>query len=212
MEIVNPSIEKYCMDHSTFPSEDCRAIYDFTVNRFSDSQMLIGPWVAGFLGLLIEMTSVVRVLEIGCYTGYSALAMAERLPEHGRLITIDRDAEKGLIAETFWEKTPHGGKIALRIGDAGDVIANLDGSFDLVFIDADKANYILYLEQVLPLLSASGFIAADNTLWYGTVLNKKAGDPDENAIRQFNRHVKERADLTATLIPMRDGITLVRKR
>lgn len=208
--IVSPRIEDYCSLMSTPPSAHCEAIYRHTMETMEDSQMLIGPLQAGFLGFLIAATGTRRVLEIGCYTGYSALAMAERLPEGGEVITIDYDEKVGAVAREFWAKSPRGERISLVIGTALEALKGLRGPFDLVFIDADKENYIAYLELTLPMLSRRGIVIADNSLWYGRVVDPGTTDPDAIAMRAFNEHVREREDLEALLLPVRDGITLIR--
>ncbi|MBN2080512.1 MAG: class I SAM-dependent methyltransferase [Spirochaetes bacterium] len=208
--IVNPRIEDYCTLMSTPPSTYCEAIYHHTMKTRGDSQMLIGPLQAGFLGFLIAATGARRVLEIGCFTGYSALAMAERLPEDGEVITIDYDEKVAVVAREFWTKSPHGGRISLIVGTALEVLKGLRGPFDFVFIDADKENYIAYLEMVLPMLSEQGIIIADNSLWYGRVVDADTADPDALAMRAFNEYIRQRDDLESILLPVRDGITLIR--
>ena len=208
--IVRPEIEDYCALMSAAPSAHCEAIHRHTTETMEDSQMLIGPLQAGFLGFLIAATGARRVLEIGCYTGYSALAMAERLPEGGEVITIDHDEKVAAVARAFWAKSPHGGRISLIVGRALEVLKGLRGPFDVVFIDADKENYVPYLEMVLPMLSEQGIIIADNSLWYGRVIDPGTDDPDALAMRAFNAHVRDREDLEAVLLPLRDGVTLIR--
>ncbi len=211
MDLVHPDIEQYCADLSFHPSRDCRTIFDYTTAHFDDSQMLIGPLEAGFLGLLIRSIKAERILEIGCYTGYSALAMAEHLPEHGLVVTIDADGEKGALARNFWKQSSHGHKIRLQTGIALDLLPSLQNTFDLVFIDADKENYVSYLELTLPLLTARGIVVADNTLWYGTVIDPGTEDPDGQSIRDFNDYVQARDDLIATIVPMRDGLSIIKR-
>ena len=212
MDITNPDIEIYSKNLSTAPSDICAEIFAYTEKHREDAEMLIGPLEATFLGFLVETLQAERVLEIGCFTGYSALAMAEHLPEAGQIVTIDNDEEVTEIARNFWEKSPHGKKITLYHGNALDVIGELRGPFDMVFIDADKENYINYLEAVLPLLSKRAVIVADNTLWYGKVLDEKTDDADGQAIRTFNRYVHERDDLLVTLLPLRDGVSIIKRK
>lgn len=211
MDLINPDIENYCINLSFQPSADCREIYDYTTKHFDDSQMLVGPLEAGFLGLLAKTIKARRILEIGCYTGYSALAMAEQLPMEGLVVTIDTDREKGQLARNFWDRSGHGHKITFYPGPALDLLNSIQGPFDLVFIDADKQNYIPYLEMTLPLLSERGIIAADNTLWYGTVIDPGTEDFEGRAIQEFNEYVQAREDLIATIIPMRDGLSIIKK-
>jgi len=211
MEITDRNIEIYSTLLSSAPSAECEKIYKFTEDNRDDAQMLIGPLEAGFLGLLAETLSAERILEIGCYTGYSALAMAEHLPEEGEVVTIDFDETVIEIARGFWSKSPHGKKITLHNGTALEVLKNVRGPFDLVFIDADKENYIEYLDSTLPMLSDRGIIVADNTLWYGKVLQENTEDIDAKAIRAFNEYVFKRKDLLVTLLPLRDGVSIIKK-
>ncbi|TFH43295.1 MAG: methyltransferase domain-containing protein [Chrysiogenales bacterium] len=208
--IVDPDIEEYCRLMSTAPSPYCDAIYRYTMEKMEESQMLVGPLEAGFLCMLMKMIGALRVLEIGCFTGYSALAMAERLPRGGKVITIDYDEKAAAVARKFWSKSPRGHAIELHVGTALDILPGLQGPFDLVFIDADKNNYVPYLELTLPMLSDSGVVIADNTLWYGKVIDPDTNDPDALAIRAFNEYVSDRKDLEAVIVPMRDGMTLIR--
>jgi predicted O-methyltransferase YrrM len=135
--------------------------------------------------------------------------MAEQINDTGEVISIDHDDNAVRIARTFWEKSNHGKKCKAIIGTAIDVIKEINGPFDFIFIDADKENYINYLEKCIPMLSDKGIIVADNTLWYGKVINKKINDPDAIAIREFNKYVKDRMDLKNSIIPIRDGLTII---
>jgi len=211
MGFVPEKLEDYCVSQSTLPSSCAEAIRKYTEANVPYSQMLIGPLEGSFLGFLVSLTRAKRVLEIGCYTGYSALTMAERLPTKGELITLDIDPKTNKIAQKFWAKSPHGKKIRPIIGPALESLKDLKGPFDLVFIDADKTNYLNYFKKCLPLLSSGGFIAVDNCLWNGEVLHKNTGNPDTRAIQKFNDHIKKRKDLEAVLLPVRDGIFLIRK-
>jgi len=210
--IVNEAIEKYCLRHTTQPSRYCQAIHDYTRRHVPYSQMLIGPFEAGFLRFLLKLIRAKRVLEIGCFTGYSALAMAECLPKTGQVITLDVNPETTRLAQQFWKKAPDGGKIKLILGNALTSLNRLKGTFDFVFIDADKTNYLPYLRKALSLLSPNGMIAADNCLWGGDVLKRHAKEKDTKAIQRFNRYVSRRKDLEVLLAPIRDGIFLIQKK
>jgi len=212
MGFVSEGIENYCGRKSTVPSRRCEAVLKHTVKRVPYSQMLIGPLEGSFLGFLVSLARAKRVLEIGCFTGYSALAMAERLPKTGRLITLDINPETNRIARKFWAKSPHGNKIRSVLGPALKTLTKLNGPFDLIFIDADKTNYLNYLKKGLPLLSPKGLIVVDNCLWGGEVLKKRTKDPDTRAIQRFNNYVKNRNDLEAVLLPVRDGVFLIQKK
>lgn len=209
LHLIDNKIETYSVFHSTRPSKYCQAIFDYTLKHVPYSQMLIGELEASFLGFLIGLIKAKRVLEIGCYTGYSALAMAERLAGNGEVITLDLDPENTKIAQEFWKKSPDGSKVKLILGNALESLQKLTGSFDFVFIDADKTNYKNYLLKVLPMLSQKGMIAADNCLWGGEVLKTHSQEKDTKAIIEFNDYVKNRKDLHSVLLPIRDGIFLI---
>ncbi len=208
---IEPEVEDYCRQQSTLPGKINEEIYAYTQEHVPYSQMMIGPLEGSFLGFLVSLTQAKRVLEIGCFTGYSALAMAERLPQSGELITLDIDEKNVAIAQSFWKKSPHGAKIKPILGPALSSMKQLSGLFELVFIDADKSNYSSYFEQALPLLSPQGVIAVDNCLWSGEVL-KEGGDKDTLALKKFNQMIQERADLEKILLPLRDGVFLIRKK
>ncbi len=173
--------------------------------------MLIGELEASFLRFLLRLNDAKRVLEIGCYTGYSALAMAEVLPKEGELITLDIDPVNTKIAQDFWKKSPDGKKIKLMLGPALESIQKLKGQFDFVFIDADKINYLAYLKAVLPRLTENGMVAVDNCLWGGEV-TEKSSDEQTKALQAFNEYVKKNPNLESTLVPIRDGIFLIQKK
>ena len=150
------------------------------------------------------------ILEIGTYTGYSALCMAEGLTENGRLITIDINEELEEKVRSFFSESAFGNTIDYRIGDALEIVPQLENTFDLVFIDADKINYSNYYEMVLPKVRAGGFIIADNILWSGKVLNTKK-DKDTLALDEFNKHVHNDKRVQNVLFPVRDGLMVLRK-
>jgi caffeoyl-CoA O-methyltransferase len=152
------------------------------------------------------------VLEIGTFTGYSALCMAEALPKNGRLITCEIKSQHAEIAQSFFDRSPHGRKIRLRLGPALETLANLPASaiFDLVFLDADKENYVNYYEAVLPRLWSGGLIVADNVLWSGRVLAPKK--KTDRAVVRFNKHVQRDPRVECVMLPVRDGVSLIRKR
>jgi caffeoyl-CoA O-methyltransferase len=173
--------------------------------------MLTGPIEGAFLRMLVGLCDARRVLEIGTYTGYSALTMAEGLPEDGELITCDIDPDTSAIAQSFFDRSPHGKKIRLLRGRAIKTVASLPAEppFDFVFIDADKESYIDYYEAALPRLRPGGLLAADNTLWSGRVLDPK--EKSDHAIVAFNNHVARDPRVTQVLLSVRDGVMLVRK-
>jgi len=212
MPLVSEEIEKYCLEVSTKPSKICDELFDYTTKNVPNSGMLIGPQVGSLLQFLVRAVQAKRVLEIGCFTGYSALAMAEALPESGELITMDVNEETTKIGQDFWKKSPHGKKIKLILGSALDSLKKITGNLDFVLIDADKANYKNYLQKSLELLSERGVIALDNCLWNGKVIDKSDQTEDTRALREVAEWAAARSDLATTLLPIRDGILLVQKK
>jgi len=204
-------IEAYAQSLSAPPSLVANELEAYTRSEVPGSNMLIGPLGASLLKTLVRVSRANRILEVGCYTGYSALSMAEALPEEGQLISMDVDAETSAIARRFWDSSPHGKKIKLILGPAVESIPKLEGNFDLVFIDADKSNYSRYFELCWPLLPSGGLLVADNCLWDGKVLDPKNADAQTMAIMNFNQLVRSRTDLTACLVPIRDGIFVITK-
>jgi len=212
MNLVSEDINRYCANHSTVPSPLCEELASFTRANVPMHQMLTGPLEASFLGLMIHMNGVKRVLEIGTFTGYSTLAMAERLPNDGEIVTLDVNPETNRIAQSFWNRSPHGKKIRAVLAPALETMELLEGSsFDLVFIDADKGNYLNYLNKALPLLKSRGVILVDNVLWSGQVLSHPK-DSDTASIQQLNEFVAKSSTLVATLVPIRDGIYVIQKK
>lgn len=216
MNIVDQKIEQYSVEKSNRPSQDCDQIEIYTRENVHGAQMLIGKLEASILGFLLRSINAKRVLELGTFTGYSALAMAENLPDDGEVITLDVNEKTVELAKSFWEKSKHGNKIKSILGPGLESLKQLDGKFDLVFIDADKRNYLQYLEMTLERLTTNGIIVIDNVLWSGRVLPGAEKDIEEEHrntkfIRELNDHIANRTDLYATLLPVRDGMFLIKK-
>lgn len=210
--IVTPELEEYCRAHSTPPGPLLDELAAYTRAYCKHPQMLTGPIEGAFLRVLVGLCGARRVLEIGTYTGYSALSMAAGLPDDGELITCDVDPETSDIAQSFFDRSPHGGKIRLLRGSAIKTVASLPAEppFDFVFIDADKESYIDYYEAALPRLRPGRLLAADNALWSGRVLDPK--EKSDRAIVAFNAHVVRDSRVEQVLLSVRDGVLLVRKR
>ncbi|MBC7569607.1 MAG: class I SAM-dependent methyltransferase [Spirosoma sp.] len=176
-------------------------------------RMLSGQVQGRFLAMISWMVRPRRVLEIGTYTGYSALCLAEGLTDDGRLITLEQNEELETVARQYWQQSPLNARIDLRIGIAADIIPTLDEVFDLVFIDADKRNNALYFDLVLKKLRPGGFILADNVLWSGKVVEPlKANDEDTRSVLAFNKMVQHDSRVENVLLPIRDGMMLIRKK
>ena len=209
-EILSDEIEDYVRAHSEKPAALFEALAKETREKMSSPGMQVGPVEGAFLRLLVRLSGAKRVLEIGMFTGYSGLMMAEGLPEDGELITCDVDPKAEEMARRFHAQSPHGKKIQIRMGPALETIKTLQGPLDLVFIDADKQNYSAYYDAVLPLVRKGGLIVADNTLWSGRVLDPK-GDNDR-AIVAFNEKVAKDDRVEKVQLSVRDGMTLMWKR
>lgn len=175
-------------------------------------RMLSGHMQGRILSMISWMIRPRRILEIGTYTGYSALCLAEGLTDDGQIITIDYNEEIEAFAQSYWEQSPLKNKIHFRLGVAADILPYLDDTFDLVFIDADKRNYALYFDLVFDKVRSGGFMLADNVLWSGKVVEPaKPGDLDTVAVQEFNQKVQNDPRVENVLLPVRDGIMLIRK-
>ncbi|MDE0308959.1 MAG: class I SAM-dependent methyltransferase [Acidiferrobacterales bacterium] len=209
MNLVDKKVDLYATAHSAQPSSLVQEIDDWTVANSDASRMLSGALQGAVLQLLARLVEARRILEIGMFTGYSALTMAEVLPNDGELITIDNDPEREAVARAFFAKSPHGAKITIRIGNALDVINDMHGPFDLVYIDADKSNYLNYYEAVLPLVRAGGVIVADNVLWSSAVLDPKT--EDARSLHEFNQRLSADGRVMNVLLTVRDGLMVAQK-
>jgi caffeoyl-CoA O-methyltransferase len=202
-EILAPELAEY-VQRLTSPHESLLAeLAQETRERLGSAEMLSGPVAGRLLELLVWFGRPQRLLEIGTFSGHSALAMAPALPEGGRIDTCEVDPERAAFAQRYFDRSPHGSRITLHVGPALETIAKLDGEFDLVFIDADKEGYVDYYEAVLPRLTERGLIVADNTLWSGSVLD------GEGPIVRFNEHVAADPRTVQVLLSVRDGMTLI---
>ncbi len=210
--LVSEAIETYCREHSARPSALLQELEAYTIAHCAQPQMITGALEGAMLGLLIKLTGARRILEVGMFTGYSALTMAEALPEDGMILSCDVNPDTTAIAQSFFRRSPHGRKIEVRLGPALDTLAALEAGreFDLAFIDADKENYIGYYEAALARLRSGGLVVADNVLWSGAVLNPK--HESDRAIVAFNDHMQRDGRVEHVMLTIRDGITLARKR
>lgn len=209
LSFVSEEIQNYADAHSTPEPELFAELARETIATEEYHRMMVGHGEGMLLRLFVRMSGARRVLEVGTFTGYSALAMAYALPDDGEIITCDIDPRATALAQRFWDKSPHGRKITLKLAPATDTIASLKGPIDLAFIDADKTNYIRYWEAILPLMRTGGVIAVDNVLWSGRVLAPK--EKDDHALVAFNTHVKADARVEHVMLPIRDGITVAVK-
>lgn len=213
MDFLPADITAYAEAHTSPESELLHRLSRNTRAHVMAPRMLSGHLQGRFLAMISGMIRPRRILEIGTYTGYSALCLAEGLTEDGRLITIDHNEELEEFARSYWQQSPLNDKIDLRIGPAADVIPTLDGPFDLVFIDADKRNNSLYFDLIFEKLRPGGIVLADNVLWSGKVIDEvKPADQDTAAVLTFNQKIQDDPRVENVLLPIRDGIMLIRKR
>jgi caffeoyl-CoA O-methyltransferase len=211
VDLVPEPIERYAEAHTTPPPPLLAELAEETRSTLEFPQMLTGPIEGRFLQQLVFASGARRVLELGTYSGYSALSMAEGLPEGGRIDTCEVDEQHAEVARRYIARSAYADRITVHVGPALETISRLDGEFDLVFIDADKVNYVNYYEAVLPRLSERGLIAADNTLWSGRVLDP-GDDEGTQAIVAFNEHVANDERVVCVQLTVRDGVTLIRRR
>lgn len=210
--LVPEEIEAYAESHSMPESPVCRALREETQRTMAYPQMLVGPLEGAFLKMLVRLVGAKRVLEIGTFTGYSALCFAEALPEDGAVLTCEVDDQSAAMARRYFALTPVGKKIEIRMGPALDTVRELAGPFDVIFIDADKQNYVNYYRRALDLIAPWGVILIDNVLWNGDVLTQPPPDEKTAAIQELNRTVTNDPRVDAVLVTIRDGVLVVRKK
>jgi caffeoyl-CoA O-methyltransferase len=208
--IVNEEIEEYAAEHTTPVGELFERLAEETRAKTTAPQMMVGRIEGQFLARLVRVSGARRILEFGTFTGYSSISMASALPPDGLIITCDVDPDATAIARRYMDESGFGDKIEIRLGPALETIGTLEGPFDIVFIDADKPNYIAYYEAALPLLAENGLVIADNVLWSGRVLEEEA-DESTNAIKEFNEHVQADSRVVSVMLTVRDGMTLIQK-
>jgi len=213
MDFLPPDITAYADAYTSPESELLRRLNRNTHAHIMAPRMLSGHVQGRFLSMISWMIRPSYVLEIGTYTGYSALCLAEGLADGGKLITIDQNEELEEFARSYWRQSPLNDSIDFRLGAASDILPTLNQTFDLVFIDADKRNLSLYFDLIIDKLRPGGFILADNVLWSGKVAGPvKPSDLDTLAVLAFNQKVHTDPRVENVLLPVRDGIMILRKR
>ncbi|SEJ41376.1 Predicted O-methyltransferase YrrM [Cyclobacterium xiamenense] len=212
--MIPEELWSYCVEHSSPEDELLARISRETHLKVLKPRMLSGPLQGKFLEMLVKMTGAKKVLEIGTFTGYATICMARGLSEGGTIQTLDKNEELEEMVRGFFKLSGLEKKIDYRLGHALDLLADSTDSFDFVFIDADKQNYTHYYDLIVERLRPGGLIVADNILWSGKVLaeNRKKLDKDTAAIMAFNKKVQEDPRVENVVLPIRDGITLARKR
>jgi caffeoyl-CoA O-methyltransferase len=211
--MLSEELQAYVRAHSEPPDDIERDLIAETA-RMPNAQMQVAPEQARFLGMLVRLCRAAVLLEVGTFTGYSALAMARALPDGGRMICCDISAEWTAIARRYWERAGVADRIELRLGPALETLRAMAAGeqFDLAFVDADKAGYPSYFDEVVPRLRTGGLLLADNVLSRGRVIDATINDDGLHGIREFNRKVVDDPRLEALLLPAFDGLTLALKR
>jgi len=210
-DIVDPALEAYAEAHTTAPPDHLKALAAETRANLRSPHMMVGRLEGRFLELVVFASGATSVLEIGTFSGYSSLSMAAGLAPGGSIITCEVDPVHAEVAQRHIAASPYADRIEVMVGPALDTVAGLPGPFDLVFLDADKGNYLAYYEAVLPKLAPRGLILADNTLWSGRILDPADTSVDTEALRAFNDRVVSDPRVVAVQTTIRDGVTMVRR-
>jgi caffeoyl-CoA O-methyltransferase len=208
---VHPAIDAYAEAHTSPPPDPLAEVVADTQERMPWPSMMSGLVEGRLFEALIAISGARRALEVGTFTGFGALTMAAALPDDGQVVTLEANEDTAAIARQHFERSEHGGKIELIVGDAREQLAKLDGPFDFVYIDAWKGDYIHYYEAALSLLSPRGVIVADNVLWGGSVLDEAAGG-EGRSVRAFNEHVQADERVHNVLLTVGDGLMLAWRR
>ena len=208
--LVAAEIESYAEAHSVPETEVCRQLREETYRDVELPQMVVGPLEGAFLKMMAQLVGAKRVLEVGTFTGYSALCFAEVLPDDGVVVTCDIDPDTTAFAKRYWADSPVGKKIVSHLGPALETMDRLNDPFDVIFIDADKVNYVNYYQRGLELLDHKGVMLIDNVLWNGDVVFHPPLDESTAAIQELNRVVAADNRVSSVLVTIRDGVLVVR--
>jgi predicted O-methyltransferase YrrM len=213
MEFIDEKLDEYVCAHTSVESDLLYTLNRETHLKILQPRMLSGHFQGRVLSMFSKMIQPKRILELGTYTGYSALCLLEGLHEDGELITIDCNEELEEFAASHFAKQERKSAIVQIVGDAMEIIPTLVGKFDLIFIDADKANYLNYYHLLIDRIPSGGYLLADNVLWSGKVIEEQSNnDKDTNAIKEFNLVVQNDERVENVLFPIRDGLLMVRKK
>lgn len=211
MDIIHPLAQQYASRYTSAEDSLLQEVARYTEEHHPKHHMLSGQVQGKFLEMISRMIQPRRILEIGTFTGYSGLCLAKGLAEDGMLHTVELREEDAATAKSFFDRSISGGKIILHIGEALDIVGELEESWDLVFIDADKENYTNYFNLVFPRVRVNGLILADNVLFHGQVLEDEIKGKNAKAIQSFNDFIAARTDVEKLLLTIRDGIYMIRK-
>lgn len=211
MELIPAILEAYALNHTRPEDPVLQELGQYTREHHPEHHMLSGALQGKLLEMISYMIRPRRILEIGTFTGYSALCLVKGLTPDGQLFTLEKREEEAVIARKYFEKAGVQSKIQLRVGDAKAIIPTLQEEWDLVFVDADKTGYIEYFNLIFPQLRSNGFILADNIFFHGQVLEKDVKGKNARAIQDFNQFINEQKGIDATILTVRDGLFLIRK-
>ncbi len=209
MNFIDKEIEEYAKLYTSNEPELLKELAEFTETNMPMAQMLTGKIEGRLLKILVALTGAKSILEIGMFTGYSALSLAEAMPEDGRLLTCDIDEEVAKLAKEYFARSPYGSKITVQLAPALETLSNINETFDLVFLDADKENYVEYYQSIIPKLNSNGLLVIDNCLWSGKVLEPEA--ETDIAIHKLNQLIVTDPRVENVVLTVRDGVNLVRK-
>ena len=211
MNFITDELQQYIDDHSMEESDLLKALDRETHQKVLQPRMLSGSYQGRLLALLAKMIGPKKILEVGTYTGYATLCMAEGLTMGGSIDTIDHNEELVDMQSRYFNQSPYGSQIVQHLGEAKDILKTLAGPYDLVFLDADKENYPHYFDLIIDKLETGGVLLSDNVLWSGKVLGK-ANDEATSALQEYNHKINTDARVETVVLPVRDGLTISRKR
>ena len=211
MNFISDQLQQYIDDHSMEESDLLKALDRETHQKVLQPRMLSGSYQGRLLALLAKMIGPKKILEVGTYTGYATLCMAEGLTTDGSIDTIDHNEELADMQRRYFDQSPYGSQIVQHLGEAKDVLKTLTGPYDLVFLDADKENYPHYFDLIIDKLKIGGILLSDNVLWSGKVL-EKAADEATSALQEYNHKINTDVRVESVVLPIRDGLTITRKR
>ena len=211
MNFISDQLQQYIDNHSMEESDLLKALDRETHQKVLQPRMLSGSYQGRLLALLAKMIGPKKILEVGTYTGYSTLCMAEGLNTGGLIDTIDHNEELADMQRRYFDQSPYASQIVQHLGEAIDILKTLAGPYDLVFLDADKENYPHYFDLIIDKLETGGILLSDNVLWSGKVL-EKATDEATSALQEYNHKINTDARVESVVLPIRDGLTITRKR
>ena len=211
MNFISEQLQQYIGDHSMEESDLLKALERETHQKVLQPRMLSGSYQGRLLALLARMIGPKKILEVGTYSGYATLCMAEGLTTGGSIDTIDHNEELADMQRRYFDQSPYGNQIVQHLGEAKDILKTLAGPYDLVFLDADKENYPHYFDLIINKLETGGILLSDNVLWSGKVL-EKATDEATSALQEYNHKINNDVRVETVILPIRDGLTITRKR